>query len=361
MGHDGRDTGMERLTRRDLRAVVDFLADGYGVGDLDAFAAHLLRALPRLVPCASVSYNEINTHLGRMAWIAEPDGATRFPGCEEIVARHIGEHPVVQRALRTRQPEWSRISDLVTLRQWRHAPLYHEFYRRVSVHYQMGILYPERGGVSMAIALNRDVRDFSDRDRTLLEALRPHIQRAYGNAQALTLLKGRLALLECGVEAAALGLVTLGGDGRLTAATETAQRWLQAYFGWKRGAFRLPPPLATWLATSRMAGAPPLVVGRGATTLVVRRVRQRGQDCLVLQETRRTLDPAPLAAHGLTTREIEVLGWVGEGKTSPEIAAILGVSPRTIHHHLDSVYRKLGVETRTAAVRRAREIGGGPA
>ena len=38
-----------------------------------------------------------------------------------------------------------------------------------------------------------------------------------------------------------------------------------------------------------------------------------------------------------------------EGKTNPEIGAILGLSPRTIGNHLARVYARLGVETRTAA------------
>jgi DNA-binding CsgD family transcriptional regulator len=51
----------------------------------------------------------------------------------------------------------------------------------------------------------------------------------------------------------------------------------------------------------------------------------------------------------LTAREHEVQHWVREGKRDQEIGLILGVSPRTVHHHLENIYRKLGVETRTAA------------
>lgn len=55
----------------------------------------------------------------------------------------------------------------------------------------------------------------------------------------------------------------------------------------------------------------------------------------------------PLAA--LTTREREILHWVREGKRDPEIGIILGISPRTVSHHVESILRKLCVETRTAA------------
>jgi predicted ATPase/DNA-binding CsgD family transcriptional regulator len=57
----------------------------------------------------------------------------------------------------------------------------------------------------------------------------------------------------------------------------------------------------------------------------------------------------------LTTREVEVLRLVAEGLTDVEVAERLVVSPRTVHSHLRSVYRKLDVKTRSAATRYAIE------
>jgi len=51
----------------------------------------------------------------------------------------------------------------------------------------------------------------------------------------------------------------------------------------------------------------------------------------------------------LTDRESEVLLWVARGKTNRDIAEILGMSPRTVNKHLEHIFEKLGVETRTAA------------
>ena len=51
----------------------------------------------------------------------------------------------------------------------------------------------------------------------------------------------------------------------------------------------------------------------------------------------------------LTEREVEVLRWVSCGKTNKDIADILQLSPRTVNKHLEHIYIKLGVETRTAA------------
>ena len=54
---------------------------------------------------------------------------------------------------------------------------------------------------------------------------------------------------------------------------------------------------------------------------------------------------------GLTQRESEILCWVAEGKTNPEIGTILSISPRTVQKHLERVYKRLGVENRHAAMR----------
>lgn len=67
-----------------------------------------------------------------------------------------------------------------------------------------------------------------------------------------------------------------------------------------------------------------------------------------------SLDDAPAhaklsARFQLTEREVQVLRWVACGKTNRDIGDILGLSPRTVNKHLEHVYVKLGVETRTAA------------
>lgn len=52
----------------------------------------------------------------------------------------------------------------------------------------------------------------------------------------------------------------------------------------------------------------------------------------------------------LTSRERDVVAGLVSGDTDRQIASQLGVSPRTVHKHLEHVYQKLGVATRTAAV-----------
>lgn len=96
------------------------------------------------------------------------------------------------------------------------------------------------------------------------------------------------------------------------------------------------------------------------TDEVLARVAAHLRTARSLQSARNVpaLKPLPTAAQTqqalaqrfqLTEREVEVLQWVSCGKTNRDIGDILGLSPRTVNKHLEHVYVKLGVETRTAA------------
>ena len=94
---------------------------------------------------------------------------------------------------------------------------------------------------------------------------------------------------------------------------------------------------------------------------VLARVASHLRTARILQAARAASKPASLSlddapAHAklsarfqLTEREVQVLRWVACGKTNRDIGDILGLSPRTVNKHLEHVYVKLGVETRTAA------------
>jgi len=59
----------------------------------------------------------------------------------------------------------------------------------------------------------------------------------------------------------------------------------------------------------------------------------------------------------LTDRELEVLASVARGERSKEIAVQLGISERTVKAHLASIYSKLGVDSRAAAIAVAAQKG----
>ena len=122
----------------------------------------------------------------------------------------------------------------------------------------------------------------------------------------------------------------------------------------------LSEPLLDWLqaqAVLAVGGPPaalghPLVLARDGRRVSFALHEATGEDewLVVLTESndRATIQALGLAFR-LTTREAEVLHWVVQGKTNRDIGDILGTSPRTVHKHLEHVFAKLGVETRTAA------------
>jgi DNA-binding CsgD family transcriptional regulator len=102
------------------------------------------------------------------------------------------------------------------------------------------------------------------------------------------------------------------------------------------------------------APAPRLEVTLPSSRLQVRFLRDHASGCyLLLMEEDVAISPKKLEILGMTRREAEVLGWVALGKTKPEIAVLCDISERTVHKHLEHIYQKLGVETRTAAARLA--------
>ena len=144
--------------------------------------------------------------------------------------------------------------------------------------------------------------------------------------------------------------------------TPLARRWLPGYFD--SAPDEVPPTLLAWLQQAA-AGREvrPLSTARGGRQLVATlQGRTVDDDWLIV--LREVSDAATVAAtmqaFGLTLRESEVLYWVAKGKTNRDIGDILGSSPATVKKHLERIYDKLGVETRTAAaavaMQRVREL-----
>jgi DNA-binding CsgD family transcriptional regulator len=90
-------------------------------------------------------------------------------------------------------------------------------------------------------------------------------------------------------------------------------------------------------------------VERQETRLNIRLIPDSPDHLLILEEEKTAVDYARLQGLGLTRREAEVLHWVSEGKTNVEIGGILHSSPRTVGKHLERIFEKLDVDTRTAA------------
>ena len=70
-----------------------------------------------------------------------------------------------------------------------------------------------------------------------------------------------------------------------------------------------------------------------------------------MQEERDDVDPTSLKVLGLDRRETEIFALVTSGRSNTEIALRLGLKILTVNRRLEEIYRKLNVETRSAAAR----------
>ena len=118
----------------------------------------------------------------------------------------------------------------------------------------------------------------------------------------------------------------------------------------------LPAALVAWL---QLETTEPLEIDHPEGQLLVRRFAESGAaESLMLRLEEHLAIPSPDALRqlGLTPREAEVLYWMTQGKTSPEIGVILEAAPNTIKKHAQNIFTKLEVENRTAAALRALEV-----
>lgn len=349
---------MGRVAQRDLRALLECLRESYALRDLDAFAAHIVWAIPKIVSSDITTYNEVNPRRRRDNMVWDPRDAMG-PELVGIFEQHMLEHPLIAHYRQTRDDRAFKISDFLTRSQLHRLGLYNEFFRRLDVEDQMAVGLAAPPPLVIGIALNRSRRDFTERDRLLLNLLGPHLIQAYRNAEAVTQRERELALVRQGVEQLDGGVILLAPEGHVRLMTVRAREWVADYFGGPLGrADRLREPLHRWVRDqeahlARTDDVPPprtpLVVEREGKRLVVRLLSDFGQHLLLLEEQRMALEPAALEPLGLTRREAEVLAWVAEGKSNAEIGMILGTRPRTVAKHLERIYPKLGVESRTAA------------
>ena len=139
-------------------------------------------------------------------------------------------------------------------------------------------------------------------------------------------------------------------DWRIVWQTPLARQWMQRYLARQEDGAETPALLRTWLEAADQGPVAPLTAAQGTARLSFTIAARGEQWMLVLREES---DAAQLGSlmtlFKLTQREAEVLHWVTQGKTNRDIGDILGTSPRTVNKHLEHVFSKLNVETRTAA------------
>jgi DNA-binding response OmpR family regulator/DNA-binding CsgD family transcriptional regulator len=148
-------------------------------------------------------------------------------------------------------------------------------------------------------------------------------------------------------------------DGKLMWQTPLARDLLLHYYGTE--APLTPTAVLNWLRrhvaeAEALIEPPRLSIELGPKRLTFRLHQQIGDSegggdwLIIMQEVsdESVIDAIDLSFK-LTPREAEVLYWVVKGKINRDIGDIVGSSPMTVKKHLEHVFAKLGVETRTAA------------
>ena len=341
------------------------LYDLYRHRDAATFPARVVAALARCVPCDTAAHVRIVPGANSFELTAWPHDAFDDLDRHEAFALHVRDHPLVGHFGVARDARaWSPY-DLVAPEAFRQTSLYKKIYQPRGIEYQLVMLLPNPAPGTCAIVLNREAEDFSGEDRQALEMLWPHLIQASRNVRSFSRLRdsGTVKTLMEG-----RGIVVLDRDCNVELCTEQARLWLARYCSetFLRGKIQLPEKVAKWVADQLADTAParaipqrdrlePLTLSRGDNFLTIRMIIDtgRGQHLLIFEEEMLNAPPVALEGLGLTEREAEVLAWVAQGKSNPEVGIILGMSARTVQKHLEHVFEKLGVESRTAAILRA--------
>lgn len=247
-----------------------------------------LDELVRLVPSDSSSWNEINLATGSVEHEAIPsDSEPR--GAFREVAPTAAQHPLLHpHAVRPRPAV--RLSDAFEPRQLHHTELYDELLHRSGGEYGISISVRPRHGEAVVFALARQEREFSERDRDLLDLARPAVEQALRTAEAAE----RLAQAPASEPARETAVVLLDAYGEVAQSTPTADRWLAEHFGSGEHPGWLPEPVASWLA---LPPRPPLVSVRDGRRLTVRLV-PGDPHALLLEEEIGSFRPGALEQMG---------------------------------------------------------------
>jgi DNA-binding CsgD family transcriptional regulator len=350
----------ERLRSKETRQVLKFLKELYTLREKNAFTSHLVSSLPGLINAEAYTYNEMNHARGEASYKLWPDDFTPIKGAQEILGRFAGQIPMHARWERG-DGQALKISDFLATSTFKKKEIYNEFYQPMRIPFTMGVALPINPQCLVTIGSHRGSKDFTERERTALNMIQPHILQAYANAQAVTQMQTELARLNHAVEKLPQGIVSVEARGVIQWATARARDLLGTYFGGrtKKGHARLPELLVRWIrnnetrlhhADNGADGIAPMVIEHGSCQLQVRMVPEGDHCLLFLDEDSMEMPAEQLAQLGLSQRETEILGWIVLGKTNPEIALILSISVRTIHKHVEHIYLKLDVENRHAAI-----------
>ncbi len=326
---------MPALAPGDSERLLHFVAEAESFGGDHPFEGEFLTQLGRLVPADWISYSECDgcagdgpgVHFDRpgdegLNSLVDYPAIKSVREAEDPVSRHINQGKFVA----------VKLSGFLTRRQLHRTRMYDLMLKPCSLEDSLGVrLRSPPTSPAKRFIFDRG-RDFGARDLAVLDALNPHLVQLHRAGEARQRLRVALAALE----STRTAVVLLEADDRIAFASAPARELLDRYLG--ESGVELPDKVASWLRERRRGTTDePLRTEVGGRALVV----EPADGALLLEEQQHL--------PRLTPREREILDLVAEGRTNAEIAERLWVSPVTVRKHLENVYAKLGVHTRTAA------------
>ena len=214
------------------------------------------------------------------------------------------------------------------------------------VEYEIAIGMRTGRGEAVVAGLGRTEREFSERDRDVLDIARPGLEGALRATQA----RGRLVRALAADPPPGTAVVLLDRDGEIELSSVDAERWLAEHFGAAEHPGWLPGPVAEWLA---LPPRPPLVSDRDGRRLTVC-LLPGDPHALLLEEAGRELPPRGARSPRPDARaRPRCCARPPSSRTRPRLAWELFLSLHAVRERLAHLEAKLGVRTAGDAVARA--------
>ncbi len=177
---------MPRLSNTEASRLDDALTRLYAVVPLEDFPARALDVASGLIGSNNCSYNEIDVRRGNHRVLIDQADLAR-PELMEPFARYIHQHPVIAHYAATGDARSHLITDFLTTAEFHRLDLYNEFFRPTGTEAQLSTTLMTRGETHViGLAFNRGREGFGERERILLDCLRPHLLVSFENAVRLS-------------------------------------------------------------------------------------------------------------------------------------------------------------------------------
>jgi DNA-binding CsgD family transcriptional regulator len=337
------DDVMPWLADTDVGAAHGFARALSGAPTVTELRRRALPGLAELVPADVLMWDRVELATGAVRHEAVPVEAEP-PGAFEAIVGDAAGHPLLSAHAARRRPAL-RLSEAVEDRRLSHSELCGDLLHPSGVEYCIAIAARTERGEMVVAALGRSEREFSERDRDVLDLARPALEDALRHAEA----RERLGRALATTPPPRTAVVLLDRYGEIELSSPDGERWLSEHFGPAEHPGWLPSTVSAWLA---LPPRPPLVSERDGRRLVVR-LLPGDPHALLLEEEVASFRPDTLDRLGLTVREAEVLCAATHMEEEADMAWELSLSLHAVRGRLASLEAKLGVRTAAEAVARA--------